>query len=196
LQQGRYRTLIVYIILSALAFLLFIPSYFQFIQNKPGQLLNDPVLRLLPYYDVSVLIFTLIYGAIAATLYVHFRNPHFLLMALATYCTVNYFRIITIYLFTLEPPIGWVTLHDPVVSLIAYDGSAFAKDLFFSGHVSTLAVLIYPEPKAKFKVIKIVITLIVAVLLLIQHIHYTIDVLAAPLFTYAAYLLIRRWVRH
>jgi len=187
LRQNRYRLLTGYIIVSLLVFLIGLPSFFQFIQNKPGITLNDSVLQSLPAVDLSIPIFTLIYGAIIVTIAIHFRHPHFILIALATYCTANYLRILTIYLFTLEPPMGVVTLHDPFVSLIAYDTSTFAKDLFFSGHVSTLLVLVYPEPNSRFRIIKLVITLIVAMLLLVQHIHYTIDILAAPLFTYLAY---------
>ena len=151
----------------------------------------DPLLDALPSYDLSIPIFLLIYGLIIATIVVHYSNPHFILVALAAYCTINYFRVATIYFFTFEPPTGLVLLQDPFVSLIAYENS-FVKDLFFSGHIATLMVLIYPEPKKIFRYIKLTVTLIVAAMLLVQHIHYTIDILAAPLFSYAAYQLINK----
>jgi hypothetical protein len=154
--------------------------------------LSDAFLNVLPAYDLSIPIFISIYGFIVISVVIHYSNPHFVLMALATYCTVNFFRIATIYFFTLEPPAGIVTLHDPFVSLIVYDTSTFAKDLFFSGHVSTLLVMTWPEPEKKLRLGKLLITIVVALMLLIQHIHYTIDILAAPLFTYAAYFLVKK----
>ena len=183
--------MLIYVLLSAVVLLLFLAPFFQFIQNKPGTLLSDPVLNAIPAYDLSIPIFILIYGMVIVTIIINYSNPHFMLVALATYCTVNYFRIISIYLFTLESPHGLILLRDPFVSLIAYENT-FVKDLFFSGHIATLTVLIFPEPKPVFRYLKLVVTLIVAVMLLIQHIHYTIDILAAPLFSYAAYRLINK----
>jgi hypothetical protein len=181
--------LLIYVLVSAVVFLIFLAPFFQFIQNKPGAYLSDPVLNALPAYDLSIPIFILIYGMILVTIALRYSNPHFMLVALATYCTINYFRIITIYLFTLEPPSGLILLQDPFVSLIAYENT-FVKDLFFSGHIATLMVLVFPEPKPVFKYLKLAVTLIVAILLLIQHIHYTIDIVAAPFFSYMAYRLI------
>ena len=183
--------MLIYVLLSAVVLLLFLAPFFQLIQNKPGTSLSDPILNALPAFDLSIPIFILIYGMVLITIALNYSNPHFMLVALATYCTVNYFRIITIYLFTLEPPTGLVILQDPFVSLIAYENT-FVKDLFFSGHIATLMVLVFPEPKPIFRYLKLAITLIVAILLLIQHIHYTIDILAAPLFSYVAYRLIQK----
>ena len=183
--------MLIYVLISAIFFLVALAPFFQFIQAKPGTTLSDPILTALPAYDLSIPIFVLIYGMIIASIAAHYSNPHFSLMALASYCTVNYFRIITIYLFTLEAPVGLIPLSDPFVSLIAYENT-FVKDLFFSGHIATLFVLVFPEPKPVFKYIKLAVSLLVAGMLLIQHIHYTIDILAAPLFAYAAYRLIKR----
>ena len=194
LWQPRYRSLLIYIVISAVLFFAFMPSYFQFIENKPGRLLYDPLLALVPAADVSVPIFILIHATILATALINIRKAPVILLAMATYCTVNYMRIVTMYVFTLEPPTGWVVLHDPIVSLIAYD-AAFAKDLFFSGHIATLMSTLLPEPNVTFKRIKIAITMTVTALLLVQHIHYTIDVLAAPMFTYLSYRLMLWWTK-
>lgn len=194
LQQTRYRYLLIYIVVSAILFFAFMPPYFAFIEGKPGRLLYDPLLELLPAHDVSLAIFLIIHAVIWSTVAVNFRNPKMILVALSSYCTVNYIRVITLYIFTLEPPAGWVIMHDPIVSLIAYE-PAFAKDLFFSGHTATLMVTLLPEPNVIFKRIKIVATILVAILLLIQHIHYTIDVVAAPFFTYFSYKFMERLAR-
>lgn len=193
LKQNTYRWLAIFIIFAAVFFLLFFPRFFEFIQNKPGIQLNDWVLNFLPAYDLSIPIFIIIYSLVFATLVIHISNAEKILLVLATYCVVLFMRIVTIYLFTLEPPSGWIPLHDPFVSLIAY-GSGFAKDLFFSGHTATLVALIFIETGKKLRSIKIIGTFSVAIMLLVQHIHYTIDILAAPIFTYGAYLIIRQFL--
>jgi hypothetical protein len=189
LHQTKYRGLLLYITVTGILLLAFLPSFFSYINNKPGTIINDALLDVLPAIDVSIPIFLIIYLVIIATIVSHYRSPKIIVSALSTYCTVTLFRIATIYLFTLEPPTNWVILQDPLVSKVAYDGT-FAKDLFFSGHISTLCVTIFTEPKVRWRWIKIGATFIVAVLLLVQHIHYTIDVLAAPVFTYISFLLV------
>jgi len=46
--------------------------------------------------------------------------------------------------------------------------------------------------KKREKLIALIATLSVGVLLLVQHIHYTIDVVIAPLFVYIVYVLAKR----
>ncbi len=95
------------------------------------------------------------------------------------------------YLFTLEPPIGIIPLHDPIVDIIAYGGQVFNKDLFFSGHVATLTLFVLLEERPVMKKILIFNTLIVTGLILLQRVHYTIDVLAAPLITAFVFVIIK-----
>jgi hypothetical protein len=87
----------------------------------------------------------------------------------------------------LNPPNGIIIISDPLTNLF-YGQHIVTKDLFFSGHTSiiVLATLCLENKKDKF--IGIIATIIVASLLLVQHIHYTLDVIAAPIF---AYLLFR-----
>jgi len=193
LTYHRYKWLAVFVTTSACIFILGFEAFFNFIAAKPGILLNDPVLSLLPASDLSVPIFVLIYSTVIASVWIHRHDRYTILVGLSTYCLVTFTRMATIYLFTLEPPMAWVPLRDPFVSIIAYD-PGFAKDLFFSGHTATMCCVIFGEPGKLFKWIKIVVGFVVAFMLLIQHIHYTIDVAAAPLFTYAAYMAIKRFL--
>lgn len=189
--KGQLAAL-VYSIGLIIFFILYLPYFFgQVIDNRAGLLIDDFVLNYLPPTDASWIIFILIYGCILQTIITNARKPSVILSGLATYCTVSLIRMATIYLFTLEPPIGLIPLIDPFVSLIAYEPT-FTKDLFFSGHISTLTVLILIEPNKQLKAIKIIATIAVSLLLLLQHVHYTIDVVAAPLITFASFLLIRQ----
>ena len=151
-------------------FILYLPYFFgQVIDPKQGWLLHDVVLNYLKPINNSWLIFTLIYVCILQTIVTNFKKPEVILLGLVTYCSVSLVRMLTIYVFTLEPPLGLIPLIDPFVSLIAYD-SNFAKDLFFSGHVSTLTMLILVEPQRQLKFLKIGATVAVSILLLFQHI--------------------------
>ena len=94
------------------------------------------------------------------------------------------------YVVTLEPPVGMILLADPISS-IAYPDRGFAKDLFFSGHVSTMMVLVLIEKNRLAKILKITGTVIMGFLLAWQHVHYTIDLLAAPVITYGIFLVIK-----
>ena len=134
-------------------------------------------------------IFVSIYSCVLLTIATNFRNPHTVLLGLATYSIVTWFRMITMYTFTLEPPEGMIFLQDPFLTMIVYP-TDFAKDLFFSGHISAMTVIILVEPNRILKLIKVAATILVGMLLLAQHVHYALDVLLAPLFSYLVY----RWV--
>lgn len=61
--------------------------------------------------------------------------------------------------------------------------------MFFSGHTSTLVLLSLALEKNREKVLTMTGAVIVGILLLVQHVHYTLDVIAAPFFTWAGFFL-------
>jgi hypothetical protein len=90
----------------------------------------------------------------------------------------------------LDPPVGMVNLVDPLSSV--FSGNAvITKDLFFSGHTTTMVLIFLCLEKRTDKRIALIAAFAVACLLLVQHIHYTIDVLAAPVVVYPCYRLTR-----
>ena len=192
--QNRYFVYgIVLVGLSLLLLALFMPYFFrEVVADKAGIQPNDFILDHLTPVDWSWTIFTLIYSSVLLTLASNYRNPHVIAMGLATYSIVTWLRMVTIYLFTLEPPKGMIFLTDPFISLIVYP-EYFAKDLFFSGHISAMTVLILIEPNKSLRWIKLIATVIIAVLILVQHVHYTVDIVTAPLFTYGVYRFVIRY---
>lgn len=100
--------------------------------------------------------------------------------------------MITMYVFTLEPPEGIIPLHDPIVDVIAYGGQVFNKDLFFSGHVATLTLFVLLEERPVIKKMLVLNTIIVAGLILLQRVHYTIDVMVAPVIMLGVYKLMKQ----
>ncbi|MNT60082.1 hypothetical protein D3C72_1976390 [compost metagenome] len=97
-------------------------------------------------------------------------------------------RIITISLVPLDPPTDIVHLSDPC-SIFFYHANVITKDLFFSGHTATVFLVALCLERKRDKMIAYVASGIIAVLLLIQHVHYTIDIIAAPFFMWICWYL-------
>ena len=179
--------------ISILAVVLFLPYFFHtIIGPKPGVRINDLVLNAFAPRDNSWIIFGLIYLSLVITLQGIYRKPEIFLLGLKCYLILTLLRMVSMYLITLEAPEGIIPLHDPLVDLIAYGGNAFNKDLFFSGHVATLSLFVCLEERPKLKKILLVDTILVAGLILLQRVHYTMDVLIAPFITYLVVRLAKR----
>ncbi len=99
-------------------------------------------------------------------------------------------RFVTLSLVALDPPPGMVPLVDPISSFFS-GNAAITKDLFFSGHTTTMVLIFLCLERRADKIIALIAAFTVAYLLLVQHIHYTIDVLAAPVVVYPCYRLTR-----
>lgn len=85
---------------------------------------------------------------------------------------------------------GLIPLVDPLTGYF-YGHEAITKDLFFSGHTATLVMIYLNLERKNDKRIALVATLIVMLLLMVQHIHYTVDILAAPVIVYCCYRFTR-----
>lgn len=167
----------------------FFRGFFDFIETRNGPTLNDIVLNLLPPTDVSWLVFCCLYTGIALGLLYMLAHPYLLLLTMETYCLVITLRIIAINLFPLNPPAGYIPLEEPVVALFVTDHRVISKDLFFSGHLATILSLYFAVRNYRVKAIVLFFAILVAFLLLLQHVHYAIDIVAAPVMTYIYYLI-------
>ena len=88
----------------------------------------------------------------------------------------------------LDPPDGLIRLNDPLTSMVYGGKDKFMpKDLFFSGHTSNMFLMCLCLTKKTDKYLAFIATIAVGILVLVQHVHYTIDVLAAFFFTYIIY---------
>ncbi len=68
----------------------------------------------------------------------------------------------------------------------------FGGDLFFSGHVAIASVLVYVLWKNVAARIALLLLLVAIIAILIKgHLHYSIDIIAAPFFAYGACNIIR-----
>ena len=181
------------ITVSVLASFVFIfPYFFDFIEARNGKTLNDPLLQLLPAANVSILVFTILYFGVISWLVISVKKPKALLTGMQTYCIVTIVRMISITLFPLNPPMDYIPLREPFVQLFTHQGRIISHDLFFSGHMTSILFCYYNSPRGFFKKIYLASAFVIGVLLMVQRVHYTIDIIAAPLFTWLCFLLSKK----
>jgi hypothetical protein len=191
LKTTRYRWTILFCFCTLLLIVFYMPIFYhEILGPKKGWTLSDPVLGYFHPTNWSLPVFIILYVAVIQTVLSCWFKPELVVLGLTTYCVVNIFRILTMYTVTLEPPVDMILLSDPISS-IAYPDKGFAKDLFFSGHISTMMVLVLIERNRIALVLKVLGTVAMSVFLAWQHVHYAIDIVAAPLITYGIYLLVK-----
>jgi len=166
--------------------LITLTAFLQWVERRAGVVVPDPVLALFPPSDLTWVIFSLIYGGLLTALFFLVREPDRLLLASQSYSLMVAFRIIAMFLLPLDPPADTIPLQDPFVQLFG-SGSVLMKDLFFSGHTSTLFLLYLTARKGRLKTAFLLCTVAVAVLIVLHHSHYAVDVYVAPFVTYASY---------
>lgn len=187
LPKFRYQTLLVTLFISIEIY--FLRSFMAYVESRPGILLYDSILSLLPPVNLSAPIFILIYSGCLFTLIQLIKTPDNLIKAYLSYGLLILFRFIVLFFVPLEAPPGIIPLKDPFLEMTVYNHGALTKDLFFSGHTATLALCIFLV-KAPHKKWIVLSTVLVAAMLVVQHVHYTIDVLAAPIFSWFSYVLV------
>jgi hypothetical protein len=187
LQSFRNKTFVALALVAII--LLLLPSFFAFIEKREGMVLQDFVLDRLPAMDVSIPTFIIIWSVVLLVFYRIYQNPSIFLVVAYGFILMCIARVLTISLLPLNPPPGLITLKDPIAN-IAYGGKGIfiTKDLFYSGHTGNM-FLFFLCLQAKWdKIIALSASFMVGILVLIQHIHYSVDVIAAFIFTYFIYL--------
>jgi hypothetical protein len=180
-------------VIGAVLLVSFLPYFFnEVLLTKPGVVLNDFILNQFVPKDWSWIIFGLIYGSLLLTVLASYSKPYVILLGIECYLAINFIRTITLFTVTLEPPSGIIPLIDPVITKLAYGDVIYLKDLFFSGHVSTLFLLFLIEGNRVRKIVLLTATSVVALLILWQHVHYSIDVFLAPVFVWVVHYVLRK----
>jgi hypothetical protein len=186
LRNQRFRVYLIISFIFLVCLLIIFPKFLLFIETRSGVVLNDPILNLFSPVDLTWLIFGIIYLSLISGLVYFAKDPVILLLALNSYSILLVFRIAAMYLLPLEPPVAMIALNDPFVETFG-SGALLTKDLFFSGHTATLLLLFHNSRNRYMKFSFLAGTFIVVISVLLQHVHYSIDVFAAPFFAYASY---------
>ncbi|GAB4021812.1 hypothetical protein GCM10028808_67820 [Spirosoma migulaei] len=162
--------------------------FFRTIEQHTGPVLNDWLIAQIPPYDVSLIIFGVIWAAGLLILIRARRSPAVFMMFIYSYIIITLTRMISINLVPLNPPVGLIPMIDPITN--AFYGKVYiTKDLFYSGHTSTIFLIFLCLRGWWDRLLILIGSLLVGILLLVQHVHYTVDVLGAFVFTYPLYRL-------
>ncbi len=188
----RIQSIITLVAVSS--FTIIFSSFFDFVESRQGSFLNDFILAMLPAYNVSWIVFFFLYSGIIFGIYYHLHQPKIILIIFQTYVLVTLVRICTITLIPLEPPAGYIPLREPFVQLFTSGGKIISKDLFFSGHMSTILSLFYSSRRKYVRTFLLYCSLMVGTMVLIQHVHYTIDVIVAVPATYIIYIICKKYL--
>lgn len=191
LKVKRYQVEFIITLLVLSIILTALTNFLNFVEARHGVVLPDPVLNFFNPTDLTWLTFALIYISIVVGIATLAKDPTRLLFTIQLYILMVAVRILAMYLLPLDPPAKIIVLKDPLVESFR-TGQTLTKDLFFSGHTATLFILFLTSEKKTIKQIFLISTILVAFSVLLQHVHYTIDVVAAPFFTYACYKLLKK----
>jgi len=162
--------------------------FFNAIEERNGLVFNDFILQNISPRNVSVAVFFLIWSSCLLLIIRIYRDPMMLLVTLWAYDVVTLVRMSCIGLISLNPPSGLIPLADPITNQF-YGKHYKTHDLFFSGHTTTVFLIFLCLRKKTDRIFTFFASILLGFFLIVQHVHYTIDVLAAPFFTYAVYRL-------
>jgi hypothetical protein len=166
--------------------------FFDYIENTSGGVvMNDWILRMIPAKDVSTPIVFFELSVIILFSIRSLPNPTLAITFLIAYLFVLISRDITIGITQLRPPVGIIELKDPIAGLV-YRASSINRDLFYSGHISLLFLFYLCSEKKRDKYYILFAAISVGIFLLIQHVHYSVDVVCAPFFAYSCYWLSKK----
>ncbi|MBC7485408.1 MAG: hypothetical protein H7282_01470 [Cytophagaceae bacterium] len=190
LQIPAFRIHAIAALLAGILIALSAPGFLGFIQTVQGTPLQDMLLNHIPAHDMSWYIFALLYTLIILVVVQLASQPVLLLKGLQAYILLNLMRACCIYFFPLEPDQNIIPLVDPIIDHFFYQKIVITKDLFFSGHVSVLTLLCLISPSTFTKKIAVIFTSLVAAFILVQHVHYTIDLLVGTVAAWLAHYIV------
>ena len=171
-----------------------LPFFFQYIEQRQGYDLNDGLLNALPATNVSIPIFAMIWSMVLLFIVRSITDPYLFILYLFGFLFLCLFRMITLFLIPLNAPGGLIELQDPLSNFFYGTKDFITKDLFFSGHTATLCLFFFSFQRKWDKISALICTIAVGFFVLIQHVHYTIDVIAAPVFAYLSFFVAKKIV--
>ncbi len=172
----------------SILFLLFslIVNYFlgQFATEKASNPVTDLILSNIPVFDIDGIF---IYGPLIFWLISFFffiSRPHTILFTIKS---ISIFILIRSCFMSLTH-LGPFPLEIPITSSIFINKFSFSGDLFFSGHTGLpfLLALIFWRNKP-WRYFFIISSIFFGIVVLLGHLHYSIDVLSAFFITYTIY---------
>lgn len=182
-QSSDYRRKFIAGLILISFILVSLPFFYQAIEQRNGISFNDYLLAWLPSYDLSLFIFTIIWSMTLLTFSRFRQDPSIFLTFLWGFILINLSRFVSIGLIPLNAPADLIPIHDPISNHF-YGPKFITKDLFFSGHTAAMFLMFLCLKKRVDKVLALIATVLIGIFVLVQHVHYTMDVIMAPIITY------------
>ncbi|MFN8370194.1 MAG: phosphatase PAP2-related protein [Bacteriovoracaceae bacterium] len=173
----------------------FYTNFIQWCELRESTVLNDPILKLFKPIDLTWICFFFVYLGVICGTYLMLQRPLIICLGLIAYSLMALLRSVTIFLMPLSPPTNILPLVDPFAQIFL-GGKLIQKDLFFSGHTATMFFFYLCNMNGKIRYLFFIATIIIGTCVLAQHVHYTIDVIAAPFFMFMAYFWASKIVKH
>jgi len=189
LNSSRFKVKFLGSLIILAGILLVYRRFLDFAEARTGVPISDPILKLYEPIDLTWLIFGLIYLCLVVGILILIKHPDRLLLAFQTYTVIIIVRIIAMYLMPFEAPEKIIVLKDPFVEMFG-SSESLTKDLFFSGHVATLFLLFLVVESKRMRYIFLTSAAVVGISIVLQHVHYVIDIFAAPFFTYVCFVVV------
>jgi membrane-associated phospholipid phosphatase len=190
--RNRFIISVTFLILILIGF----ASLLAFIETRQGHTFYDPILNFIKPRDVSDFIFFVTYSAAVVGFIYAITSPYKFLHFIQMYGALTLLRVVTLFFIPLEPPTAIIPLRDEFLNHTFYAGSEHLKDLFFSGHAATLFLFYFFTENKALKLAFLAAAIAVSVGVMVQHVHYSYDVIAAPIFAYIAYRVITKFSKH
>jgi hypothetical protein len=174
--------------------------FLGYVEQRSGVVLMDPVLAAFHPVDVTWWVFAVLYLSLGTGIATLLRTPRELVIGVQTYLLMVAVRTVMMFVTPLDPPPTMIPLLDPVVAwlreLLGHRSAATStptRDLFFSGHTATMCVLGFTAQATGLRRFFFACAGIMATLVTVQHVHYTVDVLVAPFVAFAAHRCVLAW---
>jgi hypothetical protein len=166
------------------------PRILEINELRPGFSFPDPLLSLYTPIDLTWFIFAMLYGGVLINYHFIFERPIRFMMGFQAYFLLLSARLIAMYFLPLKAPDTLIPLFDPFISSLS-SGIVLKHDLFFSGHISVAVLLAFVVSNKPRKIILFLLAFLMSICILLQHVHYTIDIIVAPFFTFAIWRTIQ-----
>jgi hypothetical protein len=179
--EHRYLILMSLAIVAGAAFL----DYFSgvYVSTTEAATVPDLILDHIGPVDAS---FFYVYGYLtlcfALFLYPLFFRVRTLHVVVSQFSLLVMLRAVFVMLTHLQTPPGAIPAHFPWI----FQGISFQNDMFFSGHTAVpfLGFFLY---KGKVRYFFLLGSIFMAIVVLLTHSHYSIDVFSAFFLTYCSY---------
>ncbi len=173
-------------------FLVFFREFLILVESWDHNLgvFNDPFFILDPV-DLSIPIFLITYSTMGFFVFYNIKNPDKLVYLIQVVVILLFLRAISLFFIRLDADPNMIVLQDPFLNTFMYQineetGTYNQHDLFFSGHTANLFLVSILFKNKKLKYIFLTLTFLMAICLVLQRAHYSIDVIFAPAFSLLA----------